>query len=144
MWWHYSGILEKSQRRRMGTKNTTAANQTCKQGLPSCRASSPHTPVISPPGDRIEEVGLCLKPVGEKKPRLWVSGGSRKPKTPPTPPRNIRCIVLNDGSKHKGCRVCEVLPRPALAPSICAKCSVHTVQNLTMAAARDLLRCSFS
>lgn len=36
VWWHYSGTLEKSQRRHMGTKNTTAANQTCKQVLPSC------------------------------------------------------------------------------------------------------------
>lgn len=89
-------------------------------------------------------MGLCLKPVGEKKPRLWVSGGVGKPKPPPTPPRNIRGIVLNDGSEHKGCRVSKVLPGPTLAPSVCTKCSVHAVQNLTRSAARDLLSYSFS
>lgn len=53
----------------------------------------------------------CLKPVGEKKPGLWVSGGAKKPETPPAPPRNIRWIVLNRGSKHKGWRVSKGLPR---------------------------------
>jgi len=80
-------------------------------------------------------VELCLKPVGEKKPRLWVSGGAKKPKTPPAPPRNIRHTVINRGRKHKGCRVGKGLPRPTLAQSMSDKFSVHVVQNLATSAA---------
>lgn len=110
----------------------------------ACQAApGPRAPVVQPPGERVEGLGLCLKPVGEKKPRLWVSGGARKPKTPSAPSRNIRRIVLSDGSKHKGCGVRMVLPRPTLAPSVYTKCSIHTVQSLPTSAA-DLLRYSIS
>lgn len=107
-------------------------------------APSPRAPIVQPLGDRIEEVGLCLKPVGEKKPRLRVSGGARKPKPPSAPPRNIRHLVLSGGSKHNGCGVCMVLPRPALAPSVRTKCSIYTVQSLPTSAAGDLLKYSIS